>query len=146
MSNALELGQLDPRGGTWCENRSRRCRLAVVHEADFGAVAPPPCWRTGTPAGRTHLTGPESLTLPQRVAAIATAIGRPVRFVELTEDEARERWRADGHGEELIDLLAAWQGDPPLAAYTVTDTVERVTGRPARRFADWAAEHAADFR
>ncbi|MFD7262473.1 hydroxylase, partial [Streptomyces sp. NPDC059874] len=25
-------------------------------------------------------------------------------------------------------------------------TVERVTGRPARTFAQWAAEHAARFR
>jgi uncharacterized protein YbjT (DUF2867 family) len=28
----------------------------------------------------------------------------------------------------------------------VTDTVELVTGRPARTFAQWATEHAAGFR
>jgi hypothetical protein len=69
-----------------------------------------------------------------------------VRFVELTGAQARERWRAAGHGDELIDLLAAWQGNPPPAAYTVTDTVEKVTGRSPRIFADWASEHAAAFR
>jgi nucleoside-diphosphate-sugar epimerase len=29
---------------------------------------------------------------------------------------------------------------------TPTDTVERVTGRPARTFAQWAADHADSFR
>jgi hypothetical protein len=28
---------------------------------------------------------------------------------------------------------------------TVVDTVEKVTGRPARNFAQWAAEHADAF-
>jgi hypothetical protein len=32
------------------------------------------------------------------------------------------------------------------AGHTVTDDVERVTGRPARTFARWAVEHADAFR
>jgi hypothetical protein len=68
-----------------------------------------------------------------------------VGFVELTVEQARERWRTDGHGEELIDLLVAWQGEPPPSAYTVTDSVECLTGRPPRSFASWAAEHATSF-
>jgi uncharacterized protein YbjT (DUF2867 family) len=121
-------------------------RMAVVHEADVGAVAAAALLQDGH-AGRAYpITGSEALTVPERVAAIAAAVGRPVRFVELTEVQARERWRAAGHAEELIELLAAWQGNPPAAAYGVTDTVERLTGRPPRTFAQWAAEHAADFR
>jgi hypothetical protein len=36
--------------------------------------------------------------------------------------------------------------DPPPQAGVVEPTVERVTGRPARTLAEWAAEHAYDFR
>ena len=55
-------------------------------------------------------------------------------------------------------LTAAW-GDPAFAAgaldtwarfvdhpETVTATVEKLTGAPARSFADWAAHNAAAFR
>jgi uncharacterized protein YbjT (DUF2867 family) len=121
-------------------------RMAVVHEADVGAVAAAALLQDGH-AGRAYpITGPEALTVPERVATIAAAIGRPVEFVELTERQARDRWRAAGLAEELIDLLAAWQGDPPSVAHTVADTVQRLTGHPPRAFAQWAAEHAAAFR
>ncbi|WP_433275718.1 NmrA family NAD(P)-binding protein [Pseudonocardia xinjiangensis] len=120
--------------------------VAVVHEADVGAVAAAVLVGEGH-AGRTYsITGPETLTPRQRVAVIAGAIGRPVEFVELTEEQARARWRADGYADELIDLLVAWQSNPPAAASTVADTVERLTGRPPLRFDRWAAEQATAFR
>jgi hypothetical protein len=81
----------------------------------------------------------------ERVARIGTAIGRKIRFVELSEDQARARWRDAGVGEDLIDLLAAWQGNPPPHAYTVIPTVERILGRPPMSFDQWAAEHRATF-
>lgn len=145
MSNCLSwAGQI--RAGDMVREPFAASRIAVVHEADVGAVAAATLLEDGH-AGETYsLTGPQALTVPERVATIAEAIGRPVGFVELTEEQARERWRADGHGEELIDLLAAWQGDPPPSAYTVTGSVERITGRPPRTFASWAAEHAGSFR
>ncbi|EME55224.1 hypothetical protein H074_26987 [Amycolatopsis decaplanina DSM 44594] len=33
-----------------------------------------------------------------------------------------------------------------MEARTVVDTVEKVTGRPARTFAQWVAEHADRFK
>jgi uncharacterized protein YbjT (DUF2867 family) len=120
--------------------------VAVVHEADVGAVAAATLVGEGH-AGRTYsITGPQALTPRQRVAVIAGAIGRPVEFVELTEEQARQRWRADGYADELIDLLVAWQSNPPAAASTVADTVERLTGRAPIGFDRWAAEKATAFR
>lgn len=120
-------------------------RSAVVDEADVGAVAAAVLSQE-THAGKAYtLTGPEALTVPQRVDTIATATGQTIRYVELSEHQARQRWREAGHAEELIDLLAAWQGSPPAHAYTVTSTVEDLLGRPPRSFADWAREHATAF-
>ncbi|MFG3697493.1 NAD(P)H-binding protein [Micromonospora sp. NPDC047620] len=121
-------------------------RAAVVDEADVGAVAAEVLTGDGH-AGQVYtLTGPEALTPRQRLATIAAAIGRELRFVELTEQQARDRWRQAGYDDELVDLLASWQGNPPPVAYTVTDTVERLLGRPPRPFATWAHIHAAAFR
>lgn len=121
-------------------------RSALVDEADVGAVAAEVLTGDGH-AGRVYtLTGPQALTPRQRLATVAEAVGRDLRFVELTEEQARARWRRAGYDEELVDLLASWQGDPPPVAYTVTDTAARLLGRPPRTFADWARAHAAAFR
>ncbi|MGN9781948.1 NmrA family NAD(P)-binding protein [Nonomuraea sp. ZG12] len=118
---------------------------AMVHEADVGAAAAVALVEPGH-AGKIYtLTGPEALTPRRRLDIIAAVIGRELRFDELTEEQARERWRQASHGEELIDLLAAWQGNPPPAAYTVVPTVEDLTGRPARSFTEWVHGHTAHF-
>ncbi|MFI5485774.1 MULTISPECIES: NmrA family NAD(P)-binding protein [Micromonospora] len=121
-------------------------RSAVVDEADVGAVAAEVLTGDGHAGQAYTLTGPQALTPRQRLATVAAATGRELRFVELTEEQARARWRQAGYDEELIDLLASWQGDPPPVAYTVTDTVQRLLGRPPRTFADWARAHADAFR
>jgi hypothetical protein len=43
--------------------------------------------------------------------------------------------------EMVLRYLADAVTDPPVPL----DTVERITGRPARTFARWAADHAAEF-
>lgn len=52
MSNALNWADAMRTEGSVREPFAAN-RMAVVHEADIGAVAPPPCRRTGTPAGPT---------------------------------------------------------------------------------------------
>lgn len=119
---------------------------AVIHEADIAAVAAAALTQDGH-AGKTYtLTGPEALTIPQRVRAIGAAIGRELRYVELTEDEAVRRWREAGLSEEVVEMFREWYGNPPPVAYTVLPTVEHVTGRAPRTFAQWVAEHADAFR
>ncbi|MYT32742.1 NAD(P)H-binding protein [Streptomyces sp. MspMP-M5] len=121
---------------------------APVHEADLAdAAAVALLDRTGAHAHQVHrLTGPEVLTNTQQVAAIAEAIGRPVRIEQISEDEAAEAM-AGPHlppaaARELVALFGSTVDAP---AFPVTDTVERVTGHPARPFAQWAREHAGDF-
>lgn len=115
---------------------------AIVDEADVGAVSAAVLTQDGH-AGRTYvLTGPEALTPRQRLAVIAETVGRPLRFVELTEEQARERWRQQGMSPEMTDVLASWQGSP----HPANDTVERVLGRPPRSFAQWVAAHVSAFQ
>ncbi|MGV9598582.1 NmrA family NAD(P)-binding protein [Streptosporangium sandarakinum] len=119
---------------------------AMVHEADIAAVAARALVEDGH-AGRTYgLTGPERLSTRDKVRVIGETIGRPVRFVELTEEQARERMAAEGQPQELIDFLIGVFSNVPEEPNIVNDTVERVTGRPARTFARWVAEHADAFR
>ncbi|MEV0165986.1 NAD(P)H-binding protein [Nonomuraea fuscirosea] len=119
---------------------------ALVHERDIAAVAATVLVEGGH-GGRTYtITGPEAITLKRKVEILGAAIGRDVRFVELTVDEARAKWAADGMAEQTIEFLVSALGDTPEAGYTVVPTVREVTGRDARDFAQWATEHADAFR
>ncbi|MEV3989996.1 NAD(P)H-binding protein [Streptomyces sp. NPDC049837] len=119
---------------------------AMVHEGDIGAVAAVALTRDGHGGREYVITGPEALTVRDKVDAIADARGRKIELVEMSPEEAVEQWRAAGHPQEVIDFLLEAYGNTPPVGRTVVDTVERVTGRPARTFAEWARDHAGVFR
>ncbi|MFF5259483.1 NAD(P)H-binding protein [Actinomadura viridis] len=121
-------------------------RSAMIHEADIGAVAARTLTEDGHVGEKYMLTGPEVMDMPQKLAVLGEVLGRDIRFVELTEQQARERMRREGASQEAIDHVIGWYAAPPGEAYTVTPTVERILGRPPRTFAQWARENAEAFR
>ncbi|MGA5100385.1 NAD(P)H-binding protein [Streptomyces lavendulocolor] len=145
MANALEWADGIRTRDEVCEPFVGRLS-AMVHEGDIGAVAAVALTEDGH-AGQEYLvTGPELLTVRDKADAIAAARGRAVRLVELSEAEAVARWRAEGRPQDVIDFLLEVYGDTPPEGRTVLDTVQKVTGRPARTFAEWARAHAGAFR
>lgn len=90
------------------------------------------------------LTGPEPLSRADQVAELGTALRRPLTFRPLSADLARRRMLADGRPEPLVEALISASENRP-ASHRVTDHVERLTGRPARTFTAWAADHAVEF-
>ncbi|ADI07533.1 NADPH:quinone reductase and related Zn-dependent oxidoreductase-like protein [Streptomyces bingchenggensis BCW-1] len=121
--------------------------MALLHEADIAAVAV----RALTEDGHGHtayaLTGPEILTQAEQVRTIGEVLGRPLRWQELSREEARQRLLADdsfpdSFADPLLDGYAAMLDAPPPAT---TSTVEAVTGTPARTYRAWVSDHAADF-
>jgi uncharacterized protein YbjT (DUF2867 family) len=119
----------------------------LLHEADMAAVAV----RALTDPGHDHqtymLTGPEVLSQVDQVRIIGEVLDRPLRWVEETPDEARARLLADddfpdSFVEPLLDGYREMVAKPPIP---VTSTVTDVTGRPARAFRQWVADHRADF-
>ncbi|MET8078870.1 NAD(P)H-binding protein [Streptomyces sp. NPDC005303] len=97
-------------------------------------------------AGRVHeLTGPAPISPRQQAAALAEALGEPVRFVEQTRAEARAgmvRFMPEPIVDATLDIL----GRPSDGLRRVSPDVERVLGRPPRAYAEWAAGHASAFR
>ncbi|RSN67806.1 MULTISPECIES: NAD(P)H-binding protein [Actinomadura] len=122
-------------------------RSAPVHERDVAAVAGRALLTDALLGARPVLSGPEALTDPEKVRAIAEATGLPAVFEEITPEEAREEMSALPYMREgLVDVLLRLRAGSVDAPAEPTGEVERITGRPARTFADWAADHADDFR
>jgi uncharacterized protein YbjT (DUF2867 family) len=96
--------------------------------------------------GRSHeITGPEAITAVEQTAQLSQLLGRPLRFEELGEDAARFGLRAR-YPEPVVEaLLHSARRQSQGAKAGVRPTVAEVTGRPARPFRDWAADHLAAF-
>src|SRR5262249_8817353 len=90
------------------------------------------------------LTGPESLSQGAQVRAIGEAIGRPLRFEEMSPDEFRRETAATWPGAVVEMLLAAWRAALGHRG-VLTSAVPGGVGAPARTFSQWATDNAGAF-
>ncbi|MEC4018007.1 SDR family oxidoreductase [Streptomyces sp. H27-D2] len=119
--------------------------VPVVDPADIAEVAAACLLDDRHTGGVYELTGPEVITPRQQAAAIAAALGSPVRFHELTRDEAKAtmtQFVPMELADDTLDIISA----PNPTELRISPDVERVLGRAPRPFNDWVARNIAAFR
>jgi uncharacterized protein YbjT (DUF2867 family) len=150
----LRPGGFDSNAYAWIESvRAQRTVAApfgnvgvpTIDPADIAGVAAAALRETGHRGQVYELTGPALTTPRQRADAIGEALGEPIRFVEQTREEARAQMLRF-MPEAVIDTTLDAIGEPTPAEQRISPEVERILGRPARTFADWAQTHVAAFR
>ncbi|OLZ55813.1 NmrA family transcriptional regulator [Streptomyces amritsarensis] len=119
--------------------------VPVIDPADIAEVAAACLLDDRHTGGVYELTGPEVITPRQQAEAIAAALGSPVRFHELTRDEAKAMMTRSVPVEladDTLDIISA----PNPAELRISPDVERVLGRAPRPFNGWVARNIAAFR
>ncbi len=119
-------------------------KRALIHEADLAAVGVRVLTEDGHDRKAYHLTGPEQLTQVEQLQAIGAALGRSLRFEEIDADRAGAELFPGLPADVVASIIAA-HGAMVTHPEPVTDTFERLTGRPALPFAQWARDHVGDF-
>ena len=119
--------------------------IASIDPADIAAVAATALIDRRHDGQALALSGPEPLTPGDQVATLARALGRPLRYEALPDDDARAALSADTP-PAIVDALFRFFSRGEFDDATVLDTVATVTGRAPRPFAAWAAAHAHRFR
>lgn len=73
-------------------------------------------------------------------------LGRPLRYEEISAAEAHTALLGFGVSPDLADAIMSLCATA-LESFTsvVHPSVEAVTGRPPRSFADWATAHRVEF-
>ncbi|MGW4638465.1 NAD(P)H-binding protein [Sphaerisporangium sp. NPDC004334] len=127
----------------WVHGAARR---PLIHERDIAAVGVRALSAPGHGGAAYELTGPQALTQVEQVTLIGEAIGRPVRWEELSPEVAQRAMVAQGMPASLARDILDGHAAMVTAPETVTTTVEEITGTPATGFATWARDHADDFR
>lgn len=93
-----------------------------------------------------YLTGPESLTVKEVASFLTDALGHEVKDVNSSEAEMRKALGftglSDWHVDTLIDQFVTVAGGYEI---DVTEEVERLTGQPARTFAQFAKDYKNQF-
>jgi uncharacterized protein YbjT (DUF2867 family) len=146
MSNALGWSQSIRREGV-LRSSTGEGKIAFIHPDDIAAVA------TAALTARDHdgqalvITGRKALSYEEMAATIGRAIGKPVGFEEISDGQAyRDAVEWAGKGPYVDALVGIWRAVREGRLDTVTDGVNRVTGREPIPFAQWAAENAASFQ
>jgi uncharacterized protein YbjT (DUF2867 family) len=118
--------------------------VAPIHEKDIADVAVAALLRGAAEGEAPHLTGPRSLSQRRQVELIGEAIGRPIR-VEALSHEAAKAAMSRAIPSNVAKMMLGYWARAVRRPAEVTREVERLTGHPARSFATWARDHAADF-
>ncbi len=143
MSNALQWADQVRAGvvrAPWPD-----VAVATVDPADIAAVAAVALTEPGHEGREYPVTGPEALRPADRVALLATALGREVRYEAQPDDEARAEMSAQ-MPREYVDAFFSFFSDGKLDESQVFPTVAEVTGRAPKTFAQWAKDNADRFR
>ncbi|WP_245672647.1 NAD(P)H-binding protein [Nocardia anaemiae] len=118
--------------------------LPAIDPGDIAEVAAT-VLRTDGHSRRTYeLTGPAAITPRQQARTIEDALGVSLRFVELTREQARSgmlRFMPEDVADGTLDIL----GTPTPAEQQVSADVERVLGRAATSYAEWAQRNRSIF-
>ncbi|MDQ3762555.1 MAG: NAD(P)H-binding protein [Actinomycetota bacterium] len=118
----------------------------VIHEQDVAAVAVHALTGDGHGGATYCLTGPQVLTQIEQVRIIGEAIGRALRFEEISPEAGRQKMLAAGWPPSVVNGLLNAYARMITQPVPVTSTVQEITGIPPRTFRQWAIDHANDFR
>jgi uncharacterized protein YbjT (DUF2867 family) len=118
--------------------------LPVVDPADIAEVAALVLRESGHEDRSYALTGPAPSTPRQRAHLIGEALGRTVRFVEQTREEARAQM-LEFMPEPVVEGTLAILGEPTAEEQKVSPDVRHLLGREPRDFAAWARRNVRAF-
>jgi uncharacterized protein YbjT (DUF2867 family) len=121
-------------------------KVAMIDVDDIAAVAAT-ALSTDAHAGNAYvLTGPEAISYADVAERLARILGRTITYKDVPIEVMRERLLATGmpewHVNVQVDFSTALSAGHASA---VTNTVEAVTGRPARTLEQFLREHVVQF-
>jgi (4-alkanoyl-5-oxo-2,5-dihydrofuran-3-yl)methyl phosphate reductase len=122
-------------------------KTTPIHPRDIAAVAVRALTAPGHEEKAYPLTGPQAITVAEQVTILSDAIGKPIQYVSITDEVAREQMQKAGVPTPYIDALLPFGAHVRAGgAARVLDTVRQITSKQPLTFADWAREHADAFR
>lgn len=121
-------------------------KVAMIDVDDIAAVAAT-ALTTDAHAGKAYvLTGPEAHSYSDVAERLSRILGRTITYKDVPLEVMRERLLASGMPEWHVDVQVDFSTALSAGhASAVTNTVEAVTGKPARTLEQFIREHVVLF-
>lgn len=146
MQNSLGFAETIASQSTFYSPMSPAAKVSYVDARDIGAVAATALTEPGHLGAAYTLTGPEALSDDDIAARLTSVLGREITHVLVPVEAAREAMLGTGYPEWNVDGLAElFAFYETGGAAGVAPDIEQVLGRPARSYAEFAADHRAAF-
>lgn len=134
----IHRGEFHAPMGTGC--------VSIVDVRDVAAVAAEVLEEYGHENKIYEITGPESLTYADMAARLTYAVGKPITYVDVPPEAARDAmlqmgmpaWNVDG----ILELYALWKFN---AAAEIANTTHTVAKKDPITFAEFAHDYAPQF-
>jgi uncharacterized protein YbjT (DUF2867 family) len=122
-------------------------KVSWIDARDIAAVAAKALMESGHENQAYPVTGPEALSGAELGKILTGIAGRTVNYIPISLDQAKQAMTAMGMPVALADAMNELYALAPAGHLaSVLDTVEKVTGRPARRFPQFVEDYAEMFR
>ena len=103
------------------------------------ATSTPALTGTGYDGKAYDIIGPQPLSNAEQTAAIAEATGRPLRYIDIPENAARDSMLAMGMPAEIVEGLLEFTAEMRTGSdQAVSQRHPRHNRAPARTFTAWA--------
>jgi uncharacterized protein YbjT (DUF2867 family) len=127
-----EQGRLvEPLGGR---------KATLIDPLDIAAVAVKALTESGH-EGKTYELVGEALTGSEIAERLSLALGRPVAFIDGSEDEARDNLVRSGFPPPVAEKVLFYFRTMREGRWYETSTLRELLGRPPRTYAAWLKEH-----
>jgi len=125
----------------------RSARWTFVDARDVGAVGAVALLDERHDGQTYVVTGNESLSYQEVAERLGSKLGKPVRYMDITANEARGKLQASGANPVMIEAtLELWDACASnLINVAPTGVVEELTGRPPRSLDDFVSDYRSRF-
>jgi len=121
-------------------------KIPFIHSGDIADVVTKALTSAEYVGESLPITGPAALSYPEMTAKIGAALGRPLRFEPISDEEERRQLLSFGEPEPSVEAhLSIYRAIRGGKLADVTGTVERVLGRQPASFDHWVRENLAAF-
>jgi uncharacterized protein YbjT (DUF2867 family) len=145
MQNILRFAPTVRANGAFVGSLNQ-AKVAMIDVNDIAVVAAT-ALTSSAHAGKVYvLTGPEALSYPDVAERLSRILGRTVIYQDIPLEGMRQRLLDSGMPEWHVDVQVDFSTALSAGhAAIVTNTVEAVTGKPARTLEQFIRKHVALF-
>ncbi len=122
-------------------------KVSFVDVRDVAALAAVELTQSDDENKAYEVTGSEAISNHQIASMLSKVLGKPISYISISEDTARQSMKSAGMPEPEIELVLGLYAEQKAGNYsTISPAVEQITGKKPISFEQFANDYTEAFR